>query len=221
MKKFLGALVLGCALFTAGFGATAAFADKPPSPPGKDPCEHGNSNKPCKPDPQPDHGKDCLPHGKGGKNEDHCAPGTTTTTTTTTVPDDDPPGTTTTTTTSTTTETQPPCPDCAPGTQTNPVPPGDDPSGNGGTTTTPTTTSAQTTTTTTTTVPPPSQGQPTTPPSEPTGTVGERNEANPNTPGPNQPGPGTQRGRTLLALRSRCARRGGRVLAPCAVQGNG
>src|SRR5882672_3270437 len=42
-------------------------------------CDHGNSDKPCRPDPQPDHGKDCDQHGNnGGKNEDHCLTTTTT-----------------------------------------------------------------------------------------------------------------------------------------------
>jgi hypothetical protein len=35
-------------------------------------CSHGNSNQECRPDPQPEHGKDCdQPNGDG--NEDHCA----------------------------------------------------------------------------------------------------------------------------------------------------
>ncbi len=43
-------------------------------PPGQGECEHGNSEKPCKDDPQPDKGKDCEEHGpkEGGVNEDHC-----------------------------------------------------------------------------------------------------------------------------------------------------
>lgn len=50
-----------------------------------DGCDHGNTGKDCKPDPQPDHGKDCDEHGNhGGVNEDHCLP--TSTTTTMTVP---------------------------------------------------------------------------------------------------------------------------------------
>lgn len=44
-------------------------------PPGRDPCSHGATGKQCKPDPQPDRGKDCEKHGRnGGVNEDHCAP---------------------------------------------------------------------------------------------------------------------------------------------------
>lgn len=56
----------------------------------RDGCDHGHTSKPCRPDPQPDHGKDCVKHGNhGGINEDHCADTTTTTepqTTTTTAP---------------------------------------------------------------------------------------------------------------------------------------
>lgn len=85
-------------LFAAGFAV--AYAAKPPSPPGQDPCSHGNSDKPCRDDPQPGHGKDCEHHGeKGGVDEDHCAGETTETTTDTTTE------TTTGTSTSTTTET--------------------------------------------------------------------------------------------------------------------
>lgn len=60
--------------------APAAFA----APHGEeaDGCDHGATSKPCRPDPQPDRGKDCDVHGNhGGVNEDHCA-GTSTTTTT-------------------------------------------------------------------------------------------------------------------------------------------
>ena len=73
MKK----LVMIAAMIAAfGLGTAAAFAassDKPPLPPGQDECEHGNSLKPCKEDPQTDHGADCEVHGNhGGVNEDHC-----------------------------------------------------------------------------------------------------------------------------------------------------
>ena len=34
-------------------------------------CSHGDSNKPCRPDPQPDHGRDCD-HPHFGINQDHC-----------------------------------------------------------------------------------------------------------------------------------------------------
>lgn len=101
-------------LLTAGFvfalsGTALAKNDSPYD------CDHGNSDKPCRPDPQPNHGKDCLHHGKnGGVNEDHCLPTTTTTqppTTTTTAPPvtttTNPP-TTTTTAPVVVTTTQPP-----------------------------------------------------------------------------------------------------------------
>ncbi len=69
-----------------GLGSAAAFAatsDKPPAPPGQPECEHGNSQKPCKDDPQPNHGQDCEEHGnQGGQNEDHCKTDTTPTETT-------------------------------------------------------------------------------------------------------------------------------------------
>jgi LPXTG-motif cell wall-anchored protein len=71
------AIIIAAALFTlhafTGF-TPKAMAAKPPSPPGQGECEHGNSNKPCKDDPQPEHGKDCEEHGpkNGGVNEDHC-----------------------------------------------------------------------------------------------------------------------------------------------------
>ena len=85
MKRFI---VIAAMIAAFGLGGAAAFgatSDKPPSPPGQDECEHGNSQKPCKEDPQPDHGADCDLHGKqGGVNEDHCAGETTTTTTETT-----------------------------------------------------------------------------------------------------------------------------------------
>jgi hypothetical protein len=101
MKRTLGMLfVFG--LLVAGGYSVAALASPPPSPPGQDPCAHGNSSQPCRTDPQPSHGKDCDPHGQnGGVNEDHCA-GTTGTTTTDTSPNT---GTTNTTTTENTTTT--------------------------------------------------------------------------------------------------------------------
>ncbi len=63
---------------------TAVAAEPGASNPGSpgDNCSHGNANKPCKPDPQPDRGKDCLNHGNARGNEDHCL-GTTETTDTT------------------------------------------------------------------------------------------------------------------------------------------
>src|SRR5262245_49817807 len=120
-------------VFAAGLGV--ALGAKPPEPPGKDPCSHGNSGKPCRPDPQPDHGADCDAHGKGGRNEDHClptSPPTTTTTTTTT-------STTTGTTTTGPTTTSPPPP--PPPTTTSSTPIGGDVPG-----TIPETTTTQTTT---------------------------------------------------------------------------
>lgn len=60
-------------------------APKPETAPGPkhaeeaDGCDHGATGKPCRPDPQPEHGKDCVKHGNhGGINEDHCSGGTTT-----------------------------------------------------------------------------------------------------------------------------------------------
>lgn len=65
--------------------SVAAFASKPPAPPGGDPCSHGRTGKPCRSDPQPGHGKDCEHHGRnGGVNEDHCGGGGSTSTITTT-----------------------------------------------------------------------------------------------------------------------------------------
>lgn len=73
-------LAAALALLVTPVAATSASAD-----PGRggnphwnveDGCRHGASGKPCRPDPQPDRGKDCLPHGHwGGINEDHCATG--------------------------------------------------------------------------------------------------------------------------------------------------
>jgi hypothetical protein len=73
MKRMMA---IAAMLAAFGLGTAAAFAasaDKPPAPPGQGECMHGNSLKPCKEDPQPDHGKDCEEHGNhGGVNEDHC-----------------------------------------------------------------------------------------------------------------------------------------------------
>jgi hypothetical protein len=60
MKPVLAALstaFLAIALFSGG----AASADPPGEPPGLDapPC-HGRNDEPCREDPQPDHGVDCL-----------------------------------------------------------------------------------------------------------------------------------------------------------------
>jgi hypothetical protein len=65
------ALVAGALLLFQGVTASAGTGY------GTGDCHHGNSNKPCKEDPQPTHGKDCLKHGKhGGENQDHCLPAT-------------------------------------------------------------------------------------------------------------------------------------------------
>jgi hypothetical protein len=117
MKKLI---VIAAMIAAFGLGGAAAFAastDKPPSPPGQAECGHGNTEKPCKEDPQPDKGKDCEAHGnQGGVNEDHCkvdettpteTTPTTPTETTPTTPTETTPTTTTETTTSTSTETTP------------------------------------------------------------------------------------------------------------------
>jgi hypothetical protein len=83
MKRLM---MLGAMIAVFGLGTAAALAgtgDQPPSPPGQPDCEHGNSQKPCKDDPQPDHGNECDEHGNmGGQNEDHCKNETTPTDTT-------------------------------------------------------------------------------------------------------------------------------------------
>ena len=103
--------MMGVLGFAVSGVAVAGVNDKPPSPPGQDECEHGNTAKPCKEDPQPDKGKDCEAHGNnGGVNEDHCkGDETTPTETTPTTPTETTPTETTTTTAtdSTPTETTP------------------------------------------------------------------------------------------------------------------
>lgn len=87
MKTIIGALA--AAALIAGGVVAAAYATPPTGgPPGQEECEHGNSGRECKPDPQPEHGKDCEEHGpyEGGVNEDHCLPEETTPT------DTNPPG---------------------------------------------------------------------------------------------------------------------------------
>lgn len=82
MKKTL--FVISCVV--AGLiSTTPAMANQGnPHQEEQDGCDHGATGKPCKADPQPDHGKDCVKHGNhGGINEDHCSSTTTTTTTTT------------------------------------------------------------------------------------------------------------------------------------------
>jgi hypothetical protein len=74
-KQVAAFFAILCALAAiAWFTVEPAYGQKPPSPPGQGECEHGNSQKPCKDDPQPDRGKDCEEHGpkEGGVNEDHC-----------------------------------------------------------------------------------------------------------------------------------------------------
>jgi len=102
MKKQLATFALAILVGVLGFavsGVAVAGNGKPPSPPGQDECEHGNTAKPCKDDPQPDKGKDCEEHGnQGGVNEDHCK-GEETTPTDTTPTDTTPTDTTPTETT--------------------------------------------------------------------------------------------------------------------------
>jgi len=139
-------------LFASSTVAGIAYADKGggghqttttttvPGSPG-DNCSHGNSNKPCKDDPQPGKGKDCDDHGKARGNEDHCKNTTTTPTTTETTP--------TTTTTTTTTAVTPPT--------TTAVTPTTTPTSTSTSTTTastPVTTTSETTSTTETTTTP-------------------------------------------------------------------
>jgi hypothetical protein len=86
MNKHLATLVLAVLMGILGFAvsgvAVAGTADKKPEPPGQGECNHGNVDKECKADPQPEHGQDCEAHGNnGGVNEDHCAPQETTPTT--------------------------------------------------------------------------------------------------------------------------------------------
>ena len=110
MKKFLVVAAMIAAFGLGGAAAFAASSEKPPSPPGQPNCEHGNATKPCKDDPQPDHGKDCEEHGNsGGQNEDHCKNETTPTETTPTetTPTETTPTETTPTVTTPTTETTP------------------------------------------------------------------------------------------------------------------
>ena len=101
LKVLLG-LAVGLAIIAwcAGFAtfAKGAEAAKPPThtpaptntpaptatphePPGQGECEHGNSGKECREDPN-EHGQDCEEHGpfEGGVNEDHCITPTATST---------------------------------------------------------------------------------------------------------------------------------------------
>jgi hypothetical protein len=90
MKKFICfAAPLVLALGVLASGGTSVFAAGPPgSPPGQEPCSHGNNGADCPPDPSTN-GKDCDAHGNdgiGGENEDHCLGETPTTETTATTP---------------------------------------------------------------------------------------------------------------------------------------
>jgi hypothetical protein len=118
MKHF-ALIVVAAALAILGFAAVGVAAPPEGGPPGQGECGHGNSQKPCKEDPQPDKGKDCEEHGnQGGVNEDHCKGETQpptetepttpeeTTPTTPTTPEETTPSTPT-ETTSTPTETTP------------------------------------------------------------------------------------------------------------------
>lgn len=58
--------ILALVIFSGLILVPAALANH------KYPDCHGKNSVPCRPDPQPSHGKDCLKHGKGGVNEDHC-----------------------------------------------------------------------------------------------------------------------------------------------------
>lgn len=97
-KLLLAALFVGTLMAVS---SPSAATQNNPHHEQEDGCDHGATGKPCKADPQPDHGQECETHGNhGGENEDHCLNTTTTTvpptTTTTAVPSSD------TTTTSTT-----------------------------------------------------------------------------------------------------------------------
>jgi hypothetical protein len=100
VKRIILLAVAAAALSIGGFAAVGVAAPPPANPgsPG-DNCSHGNSNQPCKPDPQPTHGKDCDDHGNARGNEDHCGPGETETTPTETTPTETTPTETTPTTT--------------------------------------------------------------------------------------------------------------------------
>lgn len=106
MRKIAAAMIVaGISLFAV---TPALAAPHNPHQEEQDGCDHGHTGKPCRPDPQPTHGKDCVKHGKhGGINEDHCAGSTTTTTQPPTTTTTQPP-TTVTTVPPTTVTTQPP-----------------------------------------------------------------------------------------------------------------
>lgn len=70
MRKLAAVLLALGLVLTVGSVAQAANH--------KFPGCHGKNSTTCRPDPQPSHGKDCIKHGKGGINEDHCAKPTVT-----------------------------------------------------------------------------------------------------------------------------------------------
>ena len=89
MKRVLIAVAAALVMALGGVAAVAADPGKGNGPPATvpgspgDDCSHGNADKPCRPDPQPEHGKDCDDHGNARGNEDHCGPTDTTPTDTT------------------------------------------------------------------------------------------------------------------------------------------
>jgi len=97
MKRIILIAILAVAFALGIFAATSIAKGPPPGNPGSpgDNCSHGNSNKPCKDDPQPDKGKDCEDHGVARGNEDHCdqGPGSPPTPTTPTSPPETTPST--------------------------------------------------------------------------------------------------------------------------------
>jgi hypothetical protein len=51
--KRIALAVMVCVMGVLGLAVAVALADPPPGgPPGQGECEHGNSQKPCKDDPQ-------------------------------------------------------------------------------------------------------------------------------------------------------------------------
>ena len=70
---FRAILVIASISLLALAGASTIRAGEPPF--GNDgPACHGANQDDCRPDPQPSHGQDCLPHGNNPDgNDDHCA----------------------------------------------------------------------------------------------------------------------------------------------------
>lgn len=70
MRKLLITLVLAA----LAVGCGTALAHNPPYGNDGNQC-HGANQTVCRPDPQPDHGKDCEAHGNNPDgNDDHCGP---------------------------------------------------------------------------------------------------------------------------------------------------